>query len=422
MQPQQQPQRNSSGNHRRMFRGRAGPTDGRLPKYDAARRRRGRRAAGLVRRVAAAHQVENSDSSEGGGRLYHRWQAAPPPLEDDDWRFFSTGEDASGETESEAGGDEKEQQEEEDTLSSEAAVNLIIRKADNVVIHEHYEYDGGDDDTENVQKADDDEGAGSAAAAADTTGKNGIRDADDSAAALRKEMAHLRQRAANVQSAFSSITMADPATYQTNVLNAVLNCVAEWRHILRHHDKACTTADKRRGGQWTYELVQASLQCGPLAGGKPAYMKRCGTAVARQVYSYLCAMERQQEGLSTTQPQSAPVPLPADQSTADETPTCDKNSLHYPSPPPQAHSFASTANKNSNAPPPPLTESLGWTEKQADAFGTWKRKALAAATAATTGGGAIEPSKSVASNQTDALRKKQQKQAKRAAKKKQLGL
>ena len=36
-----------------------------------------------------------------------------------------------------------------------------------------------------------------------------------------------------------------------------------------------------------YELIQHALQCGPLAGGKPGYFKRCGSQVATMVHAFL---------------------------------------------------------------------------------------------------------------------------------------
>lgn len=181
---------------------------------------------------------------------------------------------------------------------------------------------------------------------------------DETAAAFRREMVHLRQRIANVQTAFKSITMADPTTYRTNVLNATLNCCNQWRHIVNHYNPTAT--DARRGGQWVFELVQASLQTGPLAGAKAGYFKRCGCSVATLVHAYLY----------------------------------------------QICTSAADA----------VTE-LFWTEKQASAWETWTRKALQASES-----DSVEPSKSVQTKHGQAMQKKQAKQQKREAKKKQLGL
>ena len=43
----------------------------------------------------------------------------------------------------------------------------------------------------------------------------------------------------------------------------------------------------RSTGQAVFELVQQSLQCGPLAGSQPGYFKRCGSETAAVVLAYL---------------------------------------------------------------------------------------------------------------------------------------
>lgn len=48
-----------------------------------------------------------------------------------------------------------------------------------------------------------------------------------------------------------------------------------------------------------FVLLQLALQCGPLAGGKPGYFKRCGGAVARMVLEFLeKAVPNESEGLT----------------------------------------------------------------------------------------------------------------------------
>ena len=304
---------------RRMFRGRGGANDRRLPKHQARRRRR--------HHAASQEAAENSDSE---GRLYHldsnsHFDAAV--AED----FFSSGDQASGETDdddtNQADGEESSAL--EDNSSSPANALSIMNITD---------------ETE------------AAAVAAASTGSI-VNDA--TTAALRQEMTHLRQRISNIQGSFHSLTLADLATYQTNVLNAVLNCVAQWRSIVQHYVAALSPADGRRAGQATFELVQASLQTGPLRGGKPGYFARCGSAVAGSVHTYL-------RRICTS---------PADAVT-----------------------------------------DLYWTEKQAAAWQTWTRKAAQAASADTA------PSASVQKKQHHAVQRKQAKQAKRQAKREQLGL
>ncbi|CAB9520803.1 expressed unknown protein [Seminavis robusta] len=53
----------------------------------------------------------------------------------------------------------------------------------------------------------------------------------------REEIRHVRRRIKNVQEAIQTGTegIANPKTYQTNVLNSVENCIQEWRAILNHY-------------------------------------------------------------------------------------------------------------------------------------------------------------------------------------------
>ena len=44
---------------------------------------------------------------------------------------------------------------------------------------------------------------------------------------------------------------------------------------------------KKSTGLAIFEFVQQSLQCGPLAGAKPGYFKRCGSEMAAIVCKYL---------------------------------------------------------------------------------------------------------------------------------------
>ena len=55
-----------------------------------------------------------------------------------------------------------------------------------------------------------------------------------------------------------------------------------------------------------FELIQHTLQCGPLAGSNPGYFKRCGGEVAKVVYNYLetiipDASKQEQMGFSDKQ-------------------------------------------------------------------------------------------------------------------------
>ena len=170
--------------HRRMFRGRGGAA-----RHPPHRRRR--------RRPRPADAAENSDSE---GRLYHldsNHLLDTGAADDDAWS--SSGEEASGETDSAA-----------------AETDPPIVRATQ----------GNDNDR------DDDEDT-SLPAVSET--EIIVMESSSSDAALRQEMAHLRQRIGNIRTAFRSVTMADPDTYQTNVLNAVLNVIHQWRHMVKYY-------------------------------------------------------------------------------------------------------------------------------------------------------------------------------------------
>ena len=103
----------------------------------------------------------------------------------------------------------------------------------------------------------------------------------------KKEIDHLNRRIRNNRTSMSlsATALANPASYQSNVLAACLNTIKEWRSILRHH--SLDEVSKKSVGLAIFELMQQSLQCGPLAGAKPGYFKRCGSEVAAMVYKYL---------------------------------------------------------------------------------------------------------------------------------------
>lgn len=105
-----------------------------------------------------------------------------------------------------------------------------------------------------------------------------------------KEIQHLLRRLANVQESIQLSTAANvnPSTWQQNVLNPVGNCVREWRAIVKHyHDELDPATDCKAPALALFQLIQMSLQSGPLAGAKPGYFKRCGANVARQALDFL---------------------------------------------------------------------------------------------------------------------------------------
>jgi organic radical activating enzyme len=116
----------------------------------------------------------------------------------------------------------------------------------------------------------------------------------------QKEILHLLKRVKNLRVSiqFSANGICNVTTYQKNVLNAVSNSVNEWGSIVRHYDSSntitSTTLDAPQVLKNTcsavFEILQLSLQCGPLAGARPGYFKRCGGEVASVVVHYLFQM------------------------------------------------------------------------------------------------------------------------------------
>ncbi|KAL3920071.1 MAG: hypothetical protein SGARI_007037, partial [Bacillariaceae sp.] len=54
---------------------------------------------------------------------------------------------------------------------------------------------------------------------------------------------------------------------------------------------------RKESGLKVFQLIQLSLQSGPLSGAKPGYFKRCGSDVARVVVAYLKEVIPQNEVL-----------------------------------------------------------------------------------------------------------------------------
>jgi hypothetical protein len=131
-----------------------------------------------------------------------------------------------------------------------------------------------------------------------------------------QEVRHLRRRIRNVlESIQTSTALVDPLVYQEICLNAVANCVKEWRSIARRYGPSSsseqttflsTTTTTTTSSTTTssssstlptelhqetalhvFQLVQLSVQSGPLSGAKPGYFKRCGGHVAAMVAKYL---------------------------------------------------------------------------------------------------------------------------------------
>jgi len=144
---------------------------------------------------------------------------------------------------------------------------------------------------------------------------------------IRKELDHLQKRIANIQESIqlSQSSLCSPSRWESNCLNAVRNCVNEWRNIVTHHGKEWTVSIDEKGTEINddndgqiqsdlcksrngdrdlrcmdpdsecskscalkiFGLIQLSLQCGPLKGSNPAYFKRCGGDVAKMAHNFL---------------------------------------------------------------------------------------------------------------------------------------
>ena len=240
---------------RRTFRGRGGPTDGRLPKHNARRRR-----------TPARKPATNKYAEEGAANA-HEDNAQDDVLE----------------------------HEEESSSGEELDWNDI------------YDDDCDHDNSNNqsleaaqvepmppVQKSPLDEGN---SAGSDTSNP------------CVKEVKHLRKRVQNIQETMQlSNSISNAKTYEGNVLNAVSNCANEWRSIVTHYPPAPNQEldGEVMGGNGNgnatfylandirkavalevFQMIQHSIQCGPLAGAKPGYFKRCGGDVAKVVETFL---------------------------------------------------------------------------------------------------------------------------------------
>jgi hypothetical protein len=257
---------------RRVFRGRGGPTDGRLPpkkkKYRA------------VRHVAAATCAAANDV------------VVDPPHR----RHGNDDDDADQE---EASIDESSYGRDENNILAESAAGV--------------------DDHSRFNKNDD---------AEDT-------EEEDPQCSI-EELRHLHQRIRNIRNAMTALSSKNNKNknntvsithYSANVLNAISNAVVEWRAIYRryyydhhqehddqhHYDQeqnavssdllllrlmpetipaAVTTTTTtsiiiRETGNLIFGMIQQGLQSGPFAGSQPGYCKRCGSDTSALVHAFL---------------------------------------------------------------------------------------------------------------------------------------
>ena len=132
---------------------------------------------------------------------------------------------------------------------------------------------------------------------------NGVRLRDDDVGVednsvcndLSDEIKHVKRRLRNVQESIqTSTSIANPVTWEQNCLNAVANCINEWRSIVvryfRDGDEQLNEETKLVGKETSvavFGLLQLTMQSGPLTGSNPGYFKRCGGDVARAALKLL---------------------------------------------------------------------------------------------------------------------------------------
>jgi hypothetical protein len=151
---------------------------------------------------------------------------------------------------------------------------------------------------------------------------------------FRAETNHLRTRIANNQRTMqqSASSLKHPENYQRHVLDAVHNTVREYRAIFRNYStpsapdshpirsqEGCDDeldvrkgprltanqqydAERKELGNGLFILTQQALQCGPLAGSKAGYMKRCDPLVVRRVLQFLEGTFPDDQGSSSGAP------------------------------------------------------------------------------------------------------------------------
>ncbi len=233
---------------RRIFRGRGGPTDRRLPKHNARRRC----TPGQQPHKPSTNKYLDDDA---------RNEAGDADCEDvqniDSTEFVDSPDDATDD----AGLVDSE-------MSLEANVLL---EATSSAPNEETSLPGAD------------------------------RISDENTNPCVKEIQHLKKRVRNIRETMQlSNSISNPQTYQNNVLNAVTNCVNEWRSIVTHYPPAPEDSKGEESGIFylcneirkpaalaVFEMIQQAVQSGPLAGAKPGYFKRCGGEVAKVAESFL---------------------------------------------------------------------------------------------------------------------------------------
>lgn len=127
---------------------------------------------------------------------------------------------------------------------------------------------------------------------------------------------HIQYRLNNIKRSIrnsSNGSLCQYNVYQTNVIYAIQNCIKVWSSIIQYHQLSLLVSlslSMKESNQndssnnlllqlniitkriklialQLFELIQLSLQCGPLHGAKPGYFKRCGSSFAIMIYEYL---------------------------------------------------------------------------------------------------------------------------------------
>jgi len=133
--------------------------------------------------------------------------------------------------------------------------------------------------------------------------------------AVIEQLMHLQKRITNIQESIqlSSNALCVPSNWENNCLNAVKNCIGEWRSIVSFHGNNYLSHDNEEqegsteenvgnserhpmhpNSEWSkttalkiFGLLQLAMQCGPLNGSNAGYFKRCGGKVAMTAKTFL---------------------------------------------------------------------------------------------------------------------------------------
>ncbi|CAJ1954502.1 unnamed protein product [Cylindrotheca closterium] len=250
---------------RRTFRGRGGPTDGRLPKHNARRAKRPKQP-----RESPKYSDTDTDNRE----------------EDEEYIIGAT--IVSG----------AEEDENEFQLKIVDPSNIQCTESSNENVLQQSQSVAATENESEVPHA------------TNTPERNNVVPSDAIVdptiiSRCQKELKHLQRRIKNVRESMQlSQLIADPKKYEENILNAVANCVNEWRQIKKHYssndtkdndEEELSEENIKEVSLNVFQLIQHSIQCGPLQGGKPGYFKRCGTQVAKVVLNYLLVIVPGQE-------------------------------------------------------------------------------------------------------------------------------